>query len=193
MSRCSALRPPDPWRPTMAFADFCIVTARVAARRAVRPGGGCCRFIDTRRAARRSAWFLMSRVNRSGSCHHQRAPLAVQISRRQMRELSVHKRRIYRRLSPDTNSPVDCLCRAKGRAVGPPRPARRVPVGFAVMCQLASQPSALYAVSVRLIAPLALRLPPDKTSRNLPLPSARGYPCSHDESKSVLPQGTCTP
>ena len=30
--------------------------------------------------------------------HHQRAPPSMQISRRQMRELSVHKRRIYRRL-----------------------------------------------------------------------------------------------
>ena len=27
---------------------------------------------------------------------------------------------------------------------------------------------------------------------SLPLPSARGYPCSHDESKSVLPLGTFT-
>ena len=44
-----------------------------------------------------------------------------------MSELSVHKRRIYRRLSPDTNSPVDCLCLAKGRACNPARPARRVP------------------------------------------------------------------
>ena len=28
------------------------------------------------------------------------------------------------RLSPDTNSPEDCLCLAKGRAYGPTRPAR---------------------------------------------------------------------
>ena len=28
-------------------------------------------------------------------------------------------------LSPDTNSPEDCLCLAKGRACGPARPARR--------------------------------------------------------------------
>ena len=27
-------------------------------------------------------------------------------------------------LSPDTNSPVDCLCLARGRANGPARPAR---------------------------------------------------------------------
>ena len=53
-----------------------------------------------------------------------------------MRELSVHKRRIYRRLSPYTNSPVDCLCMAKGRASGPARPARRVPVGFTAICHL---------------------------------------------------------
>jgi hypothetical protein len=32
------------------------------------------------------------------------------------------------RLSPDTNSPEDCLCLAKGRACGPARPARLVSV-----------------------------------------------------------------
>ena len=29
--------------------------------------------------------------------------------------------------SPDTNSPVDCLCLARGRASGPARPARPSP------------------------------------------------------------------
>ena len=70
-----------------------------------------------------------------------------------MRELAVHKRRIYCRLSPDTNSPMDCLCLAKGRASGPARPARRVPVGFAAMCYLPSPTASLgldYAVSCGL-------------------------------------------
>ena len=33
-------------------------------------------------------------------------------------------RRRFGRQSPDTNSPVDCSCLAKGRATGPARPAR---------------------------------------------------------------------
>jgi len=45
VSRCSAIQRPDSWPPTAAFADFCAITARVAARRAVRLDGGCCRFI----------------------------------------------------------------------------------------------------------------------------------------------------
>ena len=34
-------------------------------------------------------------------------------------------------LSPDTNSPVDCLCLARGRATGPARPARGLGDGCA--------------------------------------------------------------
>ena len=67
----------------------------------------------------------------------------------------MHKRRIDRRLSPDINSPVDCLCLAKGRATASARPARRVPVGFAVMCHRQQHPSALtMRFAVRRLAPL---------------------------------------
>ena len=74
-------------------------------------------------------------------CHHQRAPHAAQIS-------------------PGKNA--NCRCASAAFTVG------CAPVGFAVMCQLASQPWALYAVSVRRLAPLALGLPPDDPSRFRP-------------------------
>ena len=107
-----------------------------------------------------------------------------------MRKLSVHKRRIYRRLSPDTNSPVDCLCLAKGRASGPARPARRVPVGFAVMCHRQQYPSALTRqFAIRRLAPLARPLPSDDPSRFRPCLRLLVI-LAHDESKAVLPQGT---
>ena len=138
---CSALQRPDSWPPTTASADFCPVTP--ARCRASRCGvdGGCCRFFVTRRAARCGAWFLLPRCEPSGFCHLQRPSLAVQIS-------------------PGKNA--NCRCTSAAFTVG------CVPVGFAVMCQLSSHPSALYAVSVRRPAPLALRLPPDKPSRARP-------------------------
>ena len=68
------------------------------------------------RAARRSAWALVSRCDPIRVCHHQRAPPSVQIS-------------------PGKNA--NCRCTSAAFTVG------CVPVGFAVMCQLASHPSAL--------------------------------------------------
>ena len=79
----------------MAAADFCTVTARIAAARAVFMNDVAAGFFDTQRAARCGAWFLVSRLNRSGLSRHPCAPLAAQISPGKGRELSVHKRRIY--------------------------------------------------------------------------------------------------
>src|SRR5574337_683591 len=149
--RCSALRVHDSLLLTMAFADFCIVTAGVPAGRAARCVDDRCLFVRSRRAARRGAWSLSPGVDRPGPSSTAAAPPAAQIS-------------------PGKNA--NCRCTSAAFTVG------CVPVGFAVVWQLASPPSALYAVSVRRLAPLALRLPSDKASRNLPLPSARGYPCS---------------
>jgi hypothetical protein len=50
----------------MAFADFCTVTPRVATGRATRADGVAAGFVDTRRAARRSAWFLVPRWTHPG-------------------------------------------------------------------------------------------------------------------------------
>ena len=49
-----------------------------------------------------------------------------------------------------------------------------------------------YAVSVRRLAPLALRLPSDNPSRSCPCLRLVVI-LAHDESKSALPQGTFTP
>ena len=67
-----------------------------------------------------------------------------------------------------------------------------VPVGFAAMCQLASHPSALTMRFLSVASHLCTQASSRQTLAGLPLPSASGYP-AHDESKSVLPQGTCTP
>jgi hypothetical protein len=130
-----------PWPPTMAFADFCTVTARVTACRAVGVEDDCCRFIacSGQHAAALGPWY--SGVVRAGSVITPHAPQAVQIS-------------------PDKNA--NCRCTSAAFTVG------CVPVGFAAWCQLASHPSALYAVSFRRLAPLALGLPSDKPSRACP-------------------------
>ena len=90
------------------------------SRRALPRAALCCRWwllpiLRMQRAARRSAWTLVSRCGPIRVCHHQHAPLAVQIS-------------------PGKNA--NCRCTSAAFTVG------CVPVGFAVMCQLASHPSA---------------------------------------------------
>ena len=95
VSRCLALQCPDSWAPTMACADFCTITACIAAGRAVLVDNVAANFFDTQRAAHHGAWVLVSRWNQSGSCRYPLAPHAVQISPGKDRELSVHKRRIY--------------------------------------------------------------------------------------------------
>ena len=124
-----------------------------------------------------------------------------------MRELSVLKRRIYPRLSPDTNSPVGCLCLAKGRASCPARPARARTSGLcchlpSAICHLPSatchlpSPTASRGLDYAVCSPsprtFALRLPPDKPSRRCPC-RRLVLILAHVESESVLPQGTCTP
>ena len=85
---------------------------------------------------------LVSRFGPVRVLHPRHAPLAAQISPGKERELSVHKRRIYRRLRTG-----GLCCHV---------PARLASLGLD------------YAVSVRHLAPLALQLPPDKTSRSCP-------------------------
>ncbi len=162
---CSALQRPDSRPPTTASADFCAVTSRVAACRAVRFDGGCCLFIarSGQLAAALGSWC--PGVNHPGFA-----------------TIDAHRSRCR---SPQVRD-ANCRCTSAAFTVG------CVPLGFAVMCQLASQPSALYAVSVRRLAPLALGLPPDNTSRSCPCRRLVVI-LAHDESKSVLPQGTCTP
>ena len=117
----------------------------------------------------------------------------VQISPGRCANCRCTSTRIYCRLSPDTNSPVDCLCLAKGRASGSARPARRVPVCFAARCHRQQHPSALtMGFAVRRLATLARRLPSDDPSRFRPCLRLVVI-LAHDESKAVLPQGTFTP
>src|SRR5574340_837435 len=63
-------------------------------------------------------------------------------------------------ISPGKNA--NCRCTSAAFTVG------GVAVGFAVVCQLASPPSAFYAVRVPRVAPLALGLPSGKSSRACP-------------------------
>lgn len=60
------------------------------------------------------------------------------------------------------------------------------------MRQLASHPSAFYVVSVRRLASIALRLPPDSPSRSCPCLRIV-VTLAPDESKSALPQGDFQP
>lgn len=100
----------------MASADFCIVTARVAACRAVHLDGGCCQLLRHAAGSSPRRQVLGVPGEPSGSFRHPLAPLAAQIS-------------------PGKNA--NCRCTSAAFTVG------CVPVGFAVMCQLASHPSAL--------------------------------------------------
>ena len=66
-------------------------------------------------------------------------------------------------------------------------------MGFAVMCQLASHPSALtmrflFVASHLLHSGFLQTIP-----RGLALAFGPWLSFAHDEPKSVLPQGTCTP
>src|SRR3990167_7483110 len=100
----------------MAAADFCTVTARIAASRAVFVDDVAASFIDTQRAARHGA----------GSWYHGGTNPG---------HVVIHSHRMRRR-SPQVRV-ANCLCTNAAFTVGVE------PVGFAVMCQLASTPSAL--------------------------------------------------
>ena len=149
---------------TMASADFCDLTQCITARRAACADGSLPVRSQSDRAARSRAWSFRVRQ------HHAVLPST--------------SRRHGAQISPGKNA--NCRCTSAAFTVG------CVPVGFAAMCQLASHPSAFYAVSVRRLAPLALRLPPDHASRHRPCLRLVVI-LAHDESKSVLPQGTFTP
>ena len=125
----------------MAAADFCTVTAGVAAARAARRFVSRCRVSSLGAGSSPGRLVLGHPGGPAGSCSRGTAPPAEQIS-------------------PGKNA--NCRCTSAAFTVA------AVPMGFAVMCQLASAAWAFYAVSVRRLAPLALRLPPDKSSRPCP-------------------------
>lgn len=131
----------------MAAADFCTVTARIAAGRAVRLDDVAASFFDTQRAARHGAWVLVSRCNQSGSCRHPLAPHAVQ-------------------MSPGRNA--NFLCTNAAFTVGVE------PVGFAVMCQLASTPLAFTMRFLSVVSHICTRASSRPTLADKPLPSASG-------------------
>jgi hypothetical protein len=72
---------------TMAAADFCTITARIAEGRAVLVDDVAASFFDTQRAARHGARSWYPGGTLSGSCRHPLAPHAVQISPGKGREL----------------------------------------------------------------------------------------------------------
>ena len=83
---------------TMACADLCSLTPSITARRAACADGSLPVRSQSDRAARSRARSFRVRHHQgrfSPSTSRRQSP---QISRRQMSELSVHKRRIYRRL-----------------------------------------------------------------------------------------------
>ena len=127
VSHCLALRRPDSWTPTMAAADFCIVTTRISTGRAVNLHDVAASFFDTQRAARHGARFLVSRCEPFRLCRHPNTPLAAQIS-------------------PGKNANSPCT--------DAPFTLSVEPMGFAVLCQLASTLQAFYVVSVRRLARL---------------------------------------
>ena len=119
-------------RPTMTSADFCIVTAPISERRAVAV------MVVVANSSQLAAGNSPQRLDLGipvwsdpGSSPSS-LPHAMQISLRQMSELSVHKRRIYRRLSPDTNSPVDCSCPGSASHLLHSSFPRTIPRGFAL-------------------------------------------------------------
>ena len=124
----------------MASADFCGLTRCITAKRAVwSDGSGPIRSLEIGLRDLAPGRFGYGTTR----------PFLPSVLHRQGAQISPGKNANYR-------------CTSAAFTVG------CVPVGFAAMCQLASHPSALYAVSVRRLAPLALRLPPYKTSRPCP-------------------------
>ena len=101
---------------TMASADFCNLTRCITARRAARTDGSLPFCSQSDRAARSRA--------RSFRVRHNQGRFIPSATRRQGAQIS-----------PGKNA--NCRCTSAAFTVG------CVPVGFAVMCQLASHPSAL--------------------------------------------------
>ena len=131
----------------MASADFCTITARIAAGRALRLVDVAASFFDTRRAARRGAgsWY-------PGGTNP--ANVAIQSHRTRCRSPTVK----------DTN----CQCTNAAFTVGVE------PVGFAAMCQLASTPSALTMRFLFVVSHICTQASSRPTLAGQPLPSASG-------------------
>ena len=132
------------FEPTMTSADFCPVTPHVTARRAVQTGKSDCVFarFGSGQSPQPSALFASGTARPGRSSLTSSTPHAKQIP---------------------PGRCANCQCTSAAFTVG------CVPLGFAAMCQLASHPSALtMRFAVRRLAPLALGLPPDDTSRCRP-------------------------
>jgi hypothetical protein len=123
----------------MASADFCTVTTDVSTGRAARLRLFAASFFARSGQLATALGSWCSGVNLPGFRQSSHAPQAAQIS-------------------PGKNA--NCRCTSAAFTVD------LVPVGFASTCRLASTPSAFYAVSVRRLAPLALRLPSHDPSRS---------------------------
>jgi len=148
----------------MASADFCLITPRIAACRAVPVLPFCCRFYAlglTAVAALGSFWFQCGLTGFTA----QPAPLVKQIS-------------------PSKSIIFPCTTAAFTLFA--------VPKGFVVMCQLAPQtrPSMRFLF---VGSHFCTRASFAQALAVLHLPSASGYPCIYENTSSVLPQGTCTP
>ena len=118
VSRSEALQWPDAWPPTTASADFCGLTPCITARRAVwSDGSGPIRSLEI------GLLDLAPGRIRYGTTR----PSLPSAPHRQGAQISPGRC-------------ANCRCTSAAFTVG------CVPVGFAVMCQLASHPSALYAV-----------------------------------------------
>ena len=111
----------------MASADFCPITPRIAARRAMPVAPFAAMFARCAAGSRRDARVLVIQFHPVWKLRFNSASHAGQIS-------------------PGKNAMFPRTSAAF--TVG------TVPMGFAVMCQLASAPSAFYAVSVRRLARL---------------------------------------
>ncbi len=165
VSRCSALRQPDTWLPTMASADFCTVTPTVASGRAARLIVRRCRFLRSWRAARHGSWSLVARWDRPGHRHDQ-------AGRRQHRPPQVRTRTVGAQ-APHLPWPAyrwaSLSCASSPRL---PRPSMR-----------------FLSVASHLLHSGFLQTIP----HGLALAFGSWLYSVHNESKSVLPQGTCTP
>ena len=157
----------------MAAADFCTVTAHIAADRAARLVDVAASFFDTQRAARHCARYLVSRCE----------PVRVMSSSSRTARGAVpcRPRRASRPVSsPVTNSPQDCLCTGSAPGKDTNFPCTNAaftlsiePVGFAVMCQLASTLWALNRRFLSVVSHVCIRASSRPTLAGQPLRNRR--------------------
>lgn len=156
--RCLILRQAPTCLTTMIAADFCRITTGIPSRRAM----PLSRSLPLRSLAAGNP--------------PQRLGLGIPVRPRWIYGSVSH--RYVRQISPGKNAMFRCTSAAF--TVG------AVPVGFAVMCQLASAPSAFYAVSppqggteVSVASHVCTPASSRQCLTTLPLPSASGYHCSN--------------